>query len=191
MKKLLLITAISIFGLTKAQAQDVEFGAKIGANFSSIYGDTTDDIEMITSVINFGVYSEISLTEKFSFQPEIMYSIQGFSVVDNVLSTDNIVSLNYINVPLMGKYYVTKGLSLEAGPQIGFLLSAKNENIDVKDSFKSIDYGVNLGLGYKLENGLNFGARYNFGLSNINDVNGSTDKFRNGVAQLTIGYSFF
>ena len=191
MKKLLFITAITIFGLGKAQAQDVAFGAKIGANFSSIYGDTTDGIETITSVINFGVYSEISLTEKFSFQPEIMYSIQGFSVVDEALSTDDIVSLNYINIPLMAKYYVTKGFSFEAGPQIGFLVSAKNEDIDVKDNFKSIDYGVNLGLGYKLENGLNFGARYNFGLANINDVEGSSDKFRNGVAQITIGYSFF
>ena len=70
-------------------------------------------------------------------------------------------------------------------------MSAKNEDIDVKVNFKSIDYGVNLGLGYKLENGLNFGARYNFGLANINDVEGSSDKFRNGVAQITIGYSFF
>ncbi|AUC76517.1 porin family protein [Olleya sp. Bg11-27] len=191
MKKLLFITAITIFGFTNAQAQEVEFGAKIGANFTSIYGDTNDNVELITSVINFGVYSEISLTEKFSFQPEIMYSIQGFSINDDVTGTDDIVSLNYLNVPLMGKYHVTKGLSLEAGPQIGFLLSAKNEDIDVKDTFKSIDVGVNLGLEYKLENGLNFGARYNFGLLNINDIEGSSDKFKNGVAQFTIGYSFF
>jgi len=191
MKKLLCITAITIFVFTNAQAQEVEFGAKIGANFSSIYGDTSDNVELITSVINFGVYSEIGLTEKFSFQPEIMYSIQGFSLNDDVAGTDNIVSLNYLNVPLMGKYHVTKGLSLEAGPQIGFLLSAKNEDIDVKDTFKSIDFGVNLGLEYKLENGLNFGARYNFGLLNINDIEGSSDKFRNGVAQFTIGYSLF
>jgi len=50
---------------------------------------------------------------------------------------------------------------------------------------------VNLGVGYKLENGLNFGLRYNVGLSNINDVEGSSAKFRNGTAQVTIGYSFF
>ena len=191
MKKLLCITAITIFGFTNAQAQEVEFGAKIGANFSSIYGDTNDNVELITSVINFGVYSEFALSEKLSFQPEIMYSIQGFSLTDDLTGTDNIVSLNYLNVPLMGKYHVTKGLSLEAGPQIGFLLSAKNEDIDVKDTFKSIDFGINLGLEYKLENGLNFGARYNFGLLNINDIEGSSDKFRNGVAQFTIGYSLF
>ncbi len=114
-----------------------------------------------------------------------MYSIQGFSV------GDDIVTLNYLSLPLMGKYYVTKGLSVEAGPQIGYLLSAKDEGRDVKDNFKTIDYGLTFGVGYKLENGLNFTARYNAGLSNINDVAGSKDKFRNGVAQLSIGYSFF
>jgi hypothetical protein len=91
----------------------------------------------------------------------------------------------------MGKYYVTKGLSLEAGPQIGFLLSAKNDNTDVKNSFKTFDFGVNFGLGYKLENGLNFGARYNFGLSNINNLDDSSSKYKNGVFQIYVGYFFF
>lgn len=91
----------------------------------------------------------------------------------------------------MGKYYVVKGLSLEAGPQLGFLLSAKNESTNVKDSFKTFDFGVNLGLGYKLNNGLNFGARYNLGLTNINDSEGSSGKNRNGVIQVSVGYFFF
>ena len=64
----------------------------------------------------------------------------------------------------MAKYYVAEGFSLEAGPQIGFLMSAKmkaesggdSEEIDVKDDLKSIDFGINFGAGYKLENGLNF-----------------------------------
>jgi hypothetical protein len=119
MKKLLLITMMTLFEFINVNAQDVEFGAKLGANFGSIYGNNTENIDPILSIINFGFYSEIPLNEKFSFQPELMYSIQGFSV-DN-----NITRLNYLNIPLMGKYYVTKKLSLEAGPQVGFLLSAK------------------------------------------------------------------
>ena len=91
----------------------------------------------------------------------------------------------------MAKYYVAKGLSIEAGPQIGYLFSAKNESVDVKDSFKKIDFGANVGLGYKLENGLNFGVRYNLGLSNINNVSGSSDKYKNGVLQASVGYFFF
>lgn len=183
MKKLLLITMLTVFGFTTMNAQDVEFGAKVGANFGSIYGNNTENIDPITSIINFGFYAEIPLNEKFSFQPEIMYSIQGFSV------EDDITTLNYLNLPLMGKYYVTKNLSIEAGPQLGYLLSAKDEVANVKGNFRVFDFGLNFGLGYKLNNGLNFGARYNFGLTNINAV--SSDKLRNGVLQLTVGYSFF
>ena len=91
----------------------------------------------------------------------------------------------------MGKYYLTKGFSLEAGPQIGFLLSAKNDKTDVKDSFNTVDFGVNFGLGYKLDNGLNFGARYNLGLSDINNIDNSSNKNRIGVFQLSVGYFFF
>jgi hypothetical protein len=49
-----------------------------------------------------------------------------------------------------------------------------------KTTFKKVDLAANLGIGYKLENGLNFGARYNFGLSNINNLDNSS-KYRNQV----------
>ena len=91
----------------------------------------------------------------------------------------------------MGKYYLTKGLSVEAGPQIGFLLAAKNEKMDVKNSFSTFDFGVNFWLGYKLDNGLNFGVRYNQGLTDINNINNSSTKNRNSVFQLSVGYFFF
>ena len=187
MKKVLIITAITVFGFAKGFSQDIKFGVKAGVNFANLYGDNTEAIDPITSILNFGLVAEIPLSEKLSFQPEIMYSTQGYGV------DDNIVSLNYLNLPLMGKYYVTKGFSVEAGPQLGFLLSAKDEDTDtdLKDNFKTVDFGVNLGLGYKLDNGLNFGARYNLGLSNINAIDGSSDAYKNGVFQVTIGYFFF
>ena len=184
MKKLLLVTAVAVFGFSNVNAQDIKFGVKGGLNFANISGDNTSQLETVTA-FNFGVMSEISLTKKFSFQPELLYSGQGFST-----KSDKTAALSYINLPLMGKYYVTKGLSLEAGPQIGYLIGADFDGTDVKDSYKKVDFSANLGLGYKLNNGLNFGARYNFGLSNINNVGGSSDKFRNGVAQISIGYFF-
>lgn len=184
MKKVLLVIVIVVLGLSNINAQEIKFGAKGGLNFASISGDNAGDIELVTA-FNFGVLAEIPITEKFSFQPELLYSGQGYSFDDDT------VALNYLNVPLMGKYYLTKGLSLEAGPQIGFLLSAKNDKADVKDSFNAIDFGVNFGLGYKFNNGLNFGARYNLGLSDINNIDGPSDKNKNGVFQLSVGYFFF
>ncbi|WP_340065838.1 porin family protein [Ascidiimonas aurantiaca] len=173
-----------VFGLINVNAQKVELGVKAGINFATVTGDNTSDIESITEFQSFGFVAEIPLSEKFSFQPEFMYSVQGFD------TNDDLVSLKYLNIPLMGKYYVAKGLSMEAGPQLGYLLSAKQEDNDVDDNFNRIDFGVNFGLGYKLENGLNFGARYNLGLSNINDIDELNDKNRNGVFQVYVGFFF-
>ncbi|RZJ50533.1 MAG: PorT family protein [Flavobacterium sp.] len=173
-----------VLGFTNVNAQKIHFGIKGGLNFSTVTGDDTESIDYVTSQ-NIGLVSEIPISEKFSFQPEIMFSRQGYSF-DN-----DVVALNYLNVPLMGKYYVTKGFSVEAGPQIGFLLSAENEKTDVKDSFNTFDFGVNFGLGYKLENGLNFGVRYNLGLTDINNIEGISSKNKNGVFQISVGYFFF
>lgn len=184
MKKILLLTVVTVLGFTNVNAQEIKFGAKGGLNFASISGNNSTGSDMVTS-FNFGVLSEISISDKFSFQPELMYSGQGYSF------NDNTIALSYLNIPLMGKYYLTKGLSVEAGPQIGFLLAAKNEKTDVKDSFNTFDYGVDFGLGYKLDNGLNFGVRYNLGLNNINNLNNSSSKYKNRVFQLSVGYFFF
>ncbi|WP_111706244.1 porin family protein [Lutibacter citreus] len=189
MKKVLLIAVITILGLTNVNAQDINFGIKGGLNFASISGDNTENIDPVTA-FNLGIMSEIQISNKFSFQPELMFSGVGYSIEDDT------VALNYLNIPLMAKYYLTKGFSVEAGPQIGYLLSAKNESVDIKDSFNSVDFGLNVGIGYKLDNGLNFGARYNFGLSDINksdveNINGFTGNNKNSALQISIGYFFF
>ena len=184
MKKKLLLAVVTVLGFTNVNAQEIKFGAKGGLNFASVSGDNTEGIDGVTS-FNFGVLSEIPISDKFSFQPELMYSGQGYSFYDNT------IALSYLNIPLMGKYYLIKGLSVEAGPQIGFLFSAKNDDTDAKDSFKTLDFGVNFGLGYKFNNGLNIGVRYNLGLTDINDIDNSTGKNKNGVFQLSVGYFFF
>ncbi|WET04353.1 porin family protein [Flavobacterium sp. YJ01] len=177
MKKILLLAVFTVLGLANVNAQEIKFGAKSGFNFSTVNGSNTNNIDYVTSY-HVGVVSEIPISEKFSFQPEIMYSRQGYS-----FNTD-VIAMNYLNIPLMGKYYVTKGLSLEAGPQIGFLLSAKNEEIKVTNSYTTFDFGANFGVGFKLENGLNFGVRYNLGITKVDTDN------RNGAFQVSVGYFF-
>lgn len=191
MKKLLLVAAIAAFGFT-ANAQDVTFGAKAGLNLSSISGDETNGYDSRTA-FHIGGVAEISISEKFSVQPELLYSAQGFK--ESFEGVDIDYNLDYINLPIMAKYYVAEGFSLEGGPQVGFLMSAKAKaegaDEDLKDFVKGIDFGLNFGLGYKMESGLNFGARYNLGLSNINDGEGSDEfKNQNSVIQLSVGFFF-
>jgi len=93
----------------------------------------------------------------------------------------------------MAKYYVAKSFSLEAGPQIGFLVSAKSEGVDVKDFVESIDFGLNLGAGYDFTEKFSAGLRYNFGLSNIAKTepgDGDNTDIKNGVFSISVGYKF-
>ena len=101
----------------------------------------------------------------------------------------------------MGKYYVIDKLSLEAGPQFGFLMSAKetftdqdtNETItdNVKDGYKTLDFGFNIGGGYDFTEKFSVGLRYNIGLSNILKSQGE-DIFeaKNRVLSLSAQYKF-
>ncbi|MGA1227075.1 MAG: porin family protein [Tamlana sp.] len=191
MKKLL-FTALVVFGLASINAQEVKFGAKAGLNLASVSGDDTDDLDSRTS-FHLGVVAEIAISDKFSLQPELLYSAQGAKESFEGIDID--LKLDYINLPIMAKFYVADGFSLELGPQVGFLMSAKaegeGESEDIKDFVKGIDFGANFGVGYKMESGLNFGARYNLGFSNINDGEGSDEfKNQNSVIQISVGYFF-
>ena len=168
-------------------------------------GDDADGLDGRTS-FHLGVTAEIEMSDTFSIQPELLYSGQGFtgSEMDNSTGVDVNIDLkgrvNYLNLPIMAKYYVSENFSLEAGPQIGFLLSAESETevsgggiseteeVDFKDDLKSTDFALNLGAGYKLDSGLNFGLRYSMGLTDVPDE-GSSD-FKHSVLQLSVGYSF-
>ena len=198
MKKLLLCAVLAIFSFTSLIAQEVKFGAKAGVNFSNITGEMVDSFDGRTS-FHIGAVAEIVFSEKFSFQPELIYSSQGSDYSEDFEGEDfeGTVKVDYLNIPLMAKYYVAEGLSIEAGPQIGLLLSAtdeyEDEEDDIKDFLKSTDFGINLGLGYKLGSGLNFSARYNLGLSDNLDVDGfETDgaEYKNSVIQISVGYFF-
>jgi hypothetical protein len=217
MKKVLIFTAIVLFGFTNVNAQkDVQFGVKGGLNLSTI--STDNDIICFESAsgVQFGLMMKKGLGEKWAFGPEVEYSqkktdycIEDYYLGDYPTETSKAaasddysgtIKLSYLNVPLMLKYYVAEGFNFEAGPNVAFLLSAKDEyndfgdtgEDDIKDELKGIDFGVNFGLGYELEGGLNFGARYNLGLSDANDNKEEIgdNHLKTRSFQFSVGYFF-
>ncbi len=187
-KKITLKICLIIFGFSIVQAQDLKFGAKAGLNLSTLQPELTDS----RTSFHLGGVAEISFKDVFSVQPELLYSAYGAKDQDDN-DGDEVYKLDYITLPIMAKYYVIDALSIEAGPQLGFLLSAKVEDNgqteDLKDDTKSTDFGFALGAGYKMENGLHFGLRYYFG-SNVNDIGEDPDEYKNRVFQVSVGYFF-
>lgn len=101
----------------------------------------------------------------------------------------------------MLKLNVAEKFNLEAGPQLGFLISAKSVaqiegnsqkvKEDVKSIFNTVDFGINFGGAYDLDEHFSVGIRYNLGLSNIGkNEEGDSSKVNNSVFSLGLEYKF-
>ena len=207
MKKSVLLIAIMLLGYTTANAQEfVNFGVKGGVNFSTFAGDGINDFNNPNSrtSFNLGLLAEIPLSEKFSLQPEVLYSGQGYDIADRQDANNIEYQLDYINVPLLAKYYVVDGLGIEFGPQVAFLAnsaidynpSADSGDISLdSDQFNKVGVDLDLGLSYKFNNGFFINGRYTYGLTDIYDNSFSNNLFsnadaRNSVFQAGIGFLF-
>lgn len=191
----MLFMAALIMSTTFAAAQEfVYFGAKGGVNFSTFSGDGFSDFhdESARTAYHLGLLAEIPVTERFSVQPEVLYSAQGFDIVRREDASDIEHQLDYIHIPVLAKFYLTDGLSLEAGPQIGFVV---NEQIDdgnteiefYPESRNEMELSLGLGAAYKFNNFFLYG-RYNPGLTDIYDREGVDVK--NSVIQAGVGILF-
>ncbi len=176
-----LLAIFAFSGAALAQTPDIKLGAKAGLNVANLSGADDTKAKMGFHV---GALAEIFINEKFAVQPEILYSSQGAKGKGE----GNVkFDLDYINIPIMAKYYVMEGLSVQAGPQIGFVVKAEAGGIDVKDGVNTVDFGLNLGAGYELPMGVFADLRYDLG---FNKVYKEGKSIKNGVFQLSVGYKF-
>jgi hypothetical protein len=177
------ITAILITGVVSAQhgnapAGQVNLGIKGGVNMYNVHNEDNTKYDQRIGY-NFGLLGHIHFDNQFAIQPEIVYSTQGAKIGSTKYNLD------YINVPVLFQYMFDNGFRIQAGPQVGLLMSAT----DNKDDLNPIDIGASIGVSYVVPStGFGIDARYNLGLSNINKSN--TVKSTNRGLQLGLFYIF-
>lgn len=219
MKKIFLAASL-IVAAQLTTAQKIQWSAKVGAGLSNFYGDITQ----VNRVLSFGggVQAEISFNELISLQPEILFSSEGskatFHYVDETAEVNSVerIRLSYLNLPVLLKWSVSKRFSIEAGPQIGYLLAAKDNyewtatitgatvqesgSADVRDSFRTFSFGAAAGSTFNVSEKIYLQLRAYKGFSNINKgeqpedeedpVGRGMGKITNAVLQLSVGYRF-
>ncbi|ARS34471.1 porin family protein [Pontibacter actiniarum] len=157
-----------------------------------------------------GGYVNIPVAPGFEIEPGLLYSQKG-TVLKGKVPIEAVDFLNtnvtitnkaeYIDLPVLAKVYVGEGFHIFAGPQVSYLVSNKvsaeagalgfkalNQEWDMKNGFRDIDFAVTGGLGYKFANGFNVSAGYDYGVSPIDD-NGSFDTY-NRVVKASVGFTF-
>jgi hypothetical protein len=184
MKKLALLITLCLFGFS-ATAQGLDFGIKAGVNFSNITDAT--GLDNRTGFVA-GVFIGGKFNDNLGIQADVLYSQQGAE-----FELGNF-DLNYVNVPIVLKYYVSGGLNLQLGPQFGVLLDQETNVVsETIDDIATNDFDLSavLGLGYDLPMGIRIDGRYSFGLSDVpDDPAKGLDKGKNSVITLSLGYSF-
>src|SRR6267154_1735071 len=211
MKKLLFLFCCAFLSAIVAFGQaEVAIGIKGGLNFANVNVSQSAGVNYNNRTgYHIGAYALFKFS-KIGIQPEVIFSKQGqtYSIPSNSNAASN---FDYINIPIMIKFYLAAGLNIQAGPQFGFLASSSgyvlntatgNVTVQSLNSLvKSSDVSLALGAGWDLPFGLNLTARYNLGLSDINKITGTTSPSnvtslgtqtaKNQVFQISAGYRLF
>ena len=197
MKKVFVLIAAAIVCMS-ASAQ-VQFGGKVGFDLTNFWGS---DVEHgMKPSYQVGLLMEYKMSPKFAIAPEVVFASQGgkYKALDlNFFNLDIektvTFNTNYINIPVMLKYYVTPSFSVDLGPQLGVNVYSKysiegvDDAIDVKDNTKTVDFGVGLGGTYNLTDNAFVQARYTMGMTKVFD--GDHNKEKNGNIQVAFGMKF-
>ena len=175
MIKKFFFSIISILMINSLHAQ-VTYGVRAGANFSKWQGE---DLQVIEDLLDktdgyvvtkgktgwhVGGYVNIPISNSFSFEPGLSYSKKGYSIKGDVqIPVLKILAINagaqvqqhYIDMPLVLKANVYKGLNVYAGPQVSYLvrstLNAKlgvlginifNRGFGITERFNKVDMGL-------------------------------------------------
>ncbi len=199
MKKILTIiivlVGIGVAHTSLAQAQ-VAIGIKGGPNFANLDVNSSVSANYKNRTgFHGGAFALFKFT-KVGIQPELLFSKQGSNVQFN--SGDGEANFDYINIPIILKLYTVAGINIQAGPQFGFLSGGEVKQTingitttgDAKDFYKGSDFSIALGLGWDLPLGLTLDARYNLGLSEINDGTNAPES-KNQVFQISAGFKLF
>ena len=186
MKKIFIIAAMAVAGITTANAQEFKVGAKAGFLMSNVSVDSSSFIEeagkLSTSKLNtafrpgfhFGAFIEYGFNEKIWVEAGVDYAFQGaklksveatvINVSDGSLFASEKANIKngwlktqQFNIPLWVKYDIS-GFRPKVGVNLGFLSKVKG-NLEIEGG--SAVENKSLTPDKKFDFGLGFGAEYN------------------------------
>ena len=186
---------------------------KAGINISKITGTG------MSSRVGFagGLEAEYGVAKNFGITAGFLYSMQGGKYDMDGFKTLGIkdkfkFNFDYLNIPILAQYYITKGLAVKAGIQFGFVVRDKvkveeiiagggkyNEDMSFDEyldilkftgdaredaKLKKFDFSIPVGISYEYKN-IVLDARYNIGTTRVVKF---AENGKNSVFEITLGY---
>lgn len=142
-----------------------------GLNASQIDGDGMSGFHKPGLLL--GAAAEYRFNDKWSFQPEVLYSQKGARTSQNALDKDPYLirqtyRLNYVDVPLIFNLHQFDELTFHFGPSVAVLVAAQYDDgpgfASISDRINTLDFVGNAGVEYRLSRRLNFNIRYSYSI---------------------------
>lgn len=142
-----LFLCIGSFSYAQLTRNNFSIGPRAGVNFSNV--NHPDEAKVLTGFLA-GVTSTYSINESSGITVDVLYSGEGFKIGKEEMN------LNYLRIPVLyNVFFGQLGESFRpkvfAGPQAGFLLSAKAGGMDFKNEIKNFAFGIGAGVGFNYQ----------------------------------------
>lgn len=196
-KKVSLVMVL-LFAFAVTRAQTVHVGIKTDFTSTKISGNGLSS--SFQAGYQAGGFAEINLNKKWGVQPELLFSQRNskkgddFSVyyINTASPVSNeMIKLNYITIPVLLKYNINSLFTVNLGPQISYLVFEDEDLLKGnKDAFKKTDFGLVGGVQLNISPSFKIYGRYNYGLSNINNID-DRYKWKTQQIQLGVGVHIF
>lgn len=178
-----------LFMLTLATADaQIVFGVKGGLNLSDVVLNniTNPDLEAaykIKAGMHVGFFAVADGENDFGLAAELLYSNKGVNAL-------NRVNLHYVTIPVLLRYHLDDKWRVEAGPEIGYLISANSKYGNLNSTWDNkLDLGLDAGLQYQIGK-VYLGLRFNAGFSSVirqaGTSSGDQVRYLNRVAQFSL-----
>ena len=209
MKKIMMMAVVAMVSLTafaQHEVGSIALKPLVGLTLANYTGcEVCTDMKAGLAV---GMEAEYQATPFLGISAGVIYAMQGAKVKLDVagFKLGSVkAKADYVNIPVLANVYVTKGLALKAGVQVGLNvasdidvktpISDDSYNLaDVKDYTESMALSIPVGVSYEYEDFV-LDARYNIGLTDVYKKDNVITNFalkgtKNSVIQITLGYKF-
>lgn len=191
MNKILSVSLLLLF-VFSAHAQKLHLGVTTDLDFTKISGNGMDS--KYQSGYQAGAFAEVDINKKWGVVPAVLFSQRNMKRADdfsvyyvNTASPESntSVKLSYVSVPVLLKYNINDLFSVNLGPQVSFLVY-DNEDLlkSGQKAFKNTDFSLVAGVQLNVSPSFRFYGRYNYGLSNINNID---DRYSWKTRQFQLG----
>ncbi|WP_455169301.1 porin family protein [Aegicerativicinus sediminis] len=185
---------ILLFGIISIglPAQEIQLSLKVGYNLSKVRmvkQAQTFTTEPLDFAFHLGFSLNIPISPILNFQPEMLYSLQGgIDTMENQKWQKG-----FLNIPLLLQFQPIKYLSIELGPQLGFVFGPIYHSVESFFSFEGdllfADVGLGIGSSVSISKNTALSFRYTIGFSKVErfqQIENYPLKIQNRVLQFSI-----